>query len=121
MRHSPIRPLDALFSRAPPLHVRLIKMDLQGYECRALDGMRRLLRRRAVQGIRTEVSVPHLEAQGCSAGGMHDRVDELFGRVPRPPPGDSAWTYELATTSSWVAARGRKPLRHAIGVGQNPP
>ena len=63
-----------------------------------------------VQALSTEVSLPHLEAQGCSAGAMHDRVDELFGRVARPQPDAHTWTYELGVTSSWV------PSRRVLGV-----
>ena len=58
-----------------------------------------------VQALSTEVSIPHLEAQGCSAGAMHDRVDELFGRVARPQPDANTWTYELGVTSAWVPSR----------------
>ena len=49
-----IRPLDAIFPRSSRLglgFVRLMKMDVQGFECRALDGMRRLLKRRAVRQL----------------------------------------------------------------------
>ena len=62
-----------------------------------------------VQALSTEVSIPHLEAQGCSAPGMHDRVDELFGRVARPQPDANTWTYELGVTSAWVPSRPPRP------------
>ena len=50
----------------PPGWIRLMKLDIQGLECRALAGMAKLLKGRAVKAIKTEVSQPHLEAQGCS-------------------------------------------------------
>ena len=62
-----------------------------------------------VQALSTEVSIPHLEAQGCSAAAMHDRVDELFGRVARPQLDANTWTYELGVTSSWVPSRPHRP------------
>jgi len=62
-----------------------------------------------VQALSTEVSIPHLEAQGCSAGAMHDRVDELFGRIARPEPDANMWTYELGVTSAWVPSRPHHP------------
>ena len=36
--------------------IRLMKLDVQGFECRALEGMGRLLRAQIVQAIKTEVS-----------------------------------------------------------------
>lgn len=62
-----------------------------------------------VQALSTEVSIPHLEAQGCSAPGMHDRVDELFGRVARPQLDANTWTYELGATSAWAPSRPPRP------------
>lgn len=100
-----VRQLDAIFpTRLPAASFRLMKLDVQGFECRALDGMRRLLQQHAVQAIVTELSVPHLEAQGCSANGMHDRLDELFGgQMARPRQlGAYSWTYEASVVSSWA-------------------
>lgn len=45
--------------------VPLVKMDVQGFECRALRGMRRLLS--TTRALRVELADRWLRAQGCSA------------------------------------------------------
>lgn len=45
---------------------RMAKIDVQGSECSALAGMARLLRKRAVSVLRTEIGENFLRAQGCS-------------------------------------------------------
>eukprot|EP00965_Chrysotila_dentata_P075267 2486181-Pleurochrysis_carterae.AAC.10 len=50
-----------------PPTVGLLKLDVEGYECLALRGMRALLAARAIRSIKTEVFEYSLRAQGCSA------------------------------------------------------
>ena len=61
-----VRQLDALLWRQPPPAIALLKLDVEGYECKAVQGMRRLLAARAVRVIKVEVFDGPLRAQGCS-------------------------------------------------------
>ena len=54
------------------LQVGLLKMDIQGFECQALDGMPSTLQR--VLTIKTEIAPVHLTAQNCSARGLRNRL-----------------------------------------------
>ena len=88
-------------SSAPAPRVALLKMDVQGYECRLLDGAQRLLAARAIRAVKFEVAPRWLHKQGCTAmelytklsgAGFHlwakptDAVEEgledLFGGMP---------------------------------------
>ncbi len=51
--------------RLPP-PVAMMKIDVEGFECRALHGMRRLLGAGAVKTVKVEVFESALRAQGCS-------------------------------------------------------
>jgi len=44
----------------------MMKIDVEGFECRALHGMRRLLGAGAVKTVKVEVFESALRAQGCS-------------------------------------------------------
>jgi hypothetical protein len=50
----------------PPPHIRVLKLDTQGYEVNILKGARRLLAAGAVGVIKTELTRTFLEAQGTS-------------------------------------------------------
>eukprot|EP00966_Prymnesium_polylepis_P328217 7384023-Prymnesium_polylepis.1 len=50
--------------------IRLMKVDVEGFECNVLDGMRQLLHQRAVAAIKSEVSRDVLLRQGCSEEGL---------------------------------------------------
>jgi len=52
--------------KAPPPTVVLLKLDVEGFECKVLHGMRRLLQAHAVRFIKTEVFDYGLRQQGCS-------------------------------------------------------
>jgi len=62
---------DVLWPRSQrsllPPTVSLLKLDVEGYECKALQGMAALLAARAIRLIKTEVFEYGLRAQGCSA------------------------------------------------------
>mmetsp|Transcript_20173 Transcript_20173/g.44039 ORF Transcript_20173/g.44039 Transcript_20173/m.44039 type:complete len:108 (+) Transcript_20173:609-932(+) len=74
-------------------------MDAQGFECRILDGMKKVLA--ATETVRTEAGPRLLQMQGCSTGGMLDRLktsgfaidpmekegpQDVFARRSSPPP-----------------------------------
>ena len=64
-----VRTLDSVLwpeHTAPPPTVLLLKLDVEGFECKALRGMRRLLHARAIRFIKTEVFDYGLRQQGCS-------------------------------------------------------
>ena len=82
-------------------HAPFSQMDVQGFECRAIDGMHELLgERKAVQAIVTEVSQPHLAAQGCSPDEMLNRLRTTFGRVD-VPIGRHSWSYDVSAIAAW--------------------
>lgn len=70
--------------------------------------MATLLAAHAVQAIRTEVSKPHLEAQGCSERGFLERLREHF---VVPIIRGRAWAYDV--TGVW-ARRGPVALSVAL-------
>jgi len=49
---------------------RMAKIDVQGSECLALEGMTKLLSARAVSALRTEIAENFLKAHGCSGAEM---------------------------------------------------
>ena len=57
----------AAAAAAPPPKIALLKLDVEGYECLALQGMSRLLEARAIRAIKVEVFDELLRLQGCSA------------------------------------------------------
>lgn len=61
-----VRRLDDVF--APTLTAPLMKMDVEGYECKAAAGMPKLLTR--VQTLKTEVNQNALRSQKCSGEGL---------------------------------------------------
>jgi FkbM family methyltransferase len=61
------RTLDDVLGEAGVSHVDLLKMDIEGAEGRALDGLGRLLRSRRVTRILLELHPRHLLDQGDSA------------------------------------------------------
>mmetsp|Transcript_20117 Transcript_20117/g.19420 ORF Transcript_20117/g.19420 Transcript_20117/m.19420 type:complete len:321 (-) Transcript_20117:114-1076(-) len=54
----------------PPPNIRLMKLDIQGFEIQMLHGAHNLLKARSIQTIKTELAGKHLQAQGGSALGL---------------------------------------------------
>eukprot|EP00522_Entomoneis_paludosa_P003155 CAMPEP_0172476166 /NCGR_PEP_ID=MMETSP1065-20121228/70242_1 /TAXON_ID=265537 /ORGANISM="Amphiprora paludosa, Strain CCMP125" /LENGTH=457 /DNA_ID=CAMNT_0013234387 /DNA_START=104 /DNA_END=1477 /DNA_ORIENTATION=- len=68
-----VEAIDDLFAAdADAFTVPLMKMDIQGYECFAMDGMQRVLQQ--INVIKTEATALWLDAQGCSEQGLKDRI-----------------------------------------------
>jgi len=65
-----VRTLDNLFPQGMPTTAGVMKMDVQGFECAALNGGRRLLSGGAVRSMFFEVSRLNLEANNCSEAGL---------------------------------------------------
>jgi hypothetical protein len=72
-----VRRLDAVLH--PSIDVALFKLDVEGFECKALDGMGVLLQR--VNILRTEVAPHLLTPHGCATAGLMDRLRKAFSRV----------------------------------------
>ena len=62
-----VRRLDALFSPSLAERVRIVKMDVQGYECNVVRGAERFFERGCVRGTTAELDA-RLKAQHCSEG-----------------------------------------------------
>ena len=65
-------PLDTLF---PSLDVRLAKIDVQGFECRAIRGMRSLVNSGSVGTIKVELAARWLTRQGCAVDTIWDLIE----------------------------------------------
>lgn len=63
--------LDDIFNMDEVV-IPLLKIDIEGFECKALDGMASLLS--TVDSIKTELIGPHLERQGCTVEGLTSRI-----------------------------------------------
>ena len=69
-----VRRLDAVFSPALANLIRVVKIDVQGYECRVLDGDGRGILSTA-HAVYAESSPAHLDVTGCSAVGLRERME----------------------------------------------
>ena len=83
-------------STAPAPRIALLKMDVQGYECRLLAGAQRLLAARAIRTVKLEVAPRWLRKQGCSAMELYTKLRGA-GFHLWMKPGSQA---EVLTTSS---------------------
>jgi len=72
----------------PPPAIALLKLDVEGYECKALQGMQQLLGVHAIRVIKVEVFEYSLRAQGCSAVELQRMLDRAgFHLYVKPPRG----------------------------------
>ena len=116
-----IHPFDALMppgwraSRAMPsttIMAPLMKIDVQGFECRVLQGMRRLLAAHAVGAVFTEVSLSHLARAGCSKAGLLGALKDFGYRVDQPDGPRGHWSWDvLAVVSSSLSNNTRYRTR----------
>ena len=84
--------LDTLLSLDPARRIQLVKMDVEGFEYRVLQGMKGWLKR--VDNVICEVQLQFLERCGASA-------QELFELMHAQ--GFSSWCAEAESNGSWVA------------------
>ena len=81
---------DELWSEPPP-RILVMKMDIQGFEVKALHGARRLLAARAIQHIQLEADPAFLRAQNTSTAELCGLlIDAGFTLSANPCPVDSA-------------------------------
>jgi len=104
-----VEALDNLFHSTTNYTIALMKLDVQGYECLALDGMTNHLLSR-VQMIKTEADPTFLQQQGCTLGGLMDRLreanfsvtqrgSEMVARRDKPPLKAVAWERQIQTAA----------------------
>lgn len=67
-------PWSAEQGRVRPRPIGLLKLDVEGFECKVLDGMRALLAARLVRTLKVEVFDYGLRAQGCTALELQARL-----------------------------------------------
>jgi FkbM family methyltransferase len=65
-----VRRLDDIFPKS--IHVRLMKVDVQGYECEVLRGAKAVLGH--IKSISVEADDRFLRAQGCGTRQLHDTL-----------------------------------------------
>ena len=85
-----------------PSIIPLMKVDVQGFECRALAGMQRLLGYRAVDAIFTEVSRPHLARARCSQEGLLGILRDFGYQVDQPNGPRGFWSWDILAVGSWA-------------------
>ena len=83
-------------STAPAPRIALLKMDVQGYECRLLAGAQRLLAARAIRTVKLEVAPRWLRKQGCSAMELYTKLHGAGFHLWTKPVSEA----EVLTTSS---------------------
>ena len=104
-----VRTLDNLFPQGMPTTAGIMKMDVQGFECAALNGGRRLLSGGAVRSMFFEVSPPNLEANKCSeAGLLRVCVNSGFSCVKRCGGRRCGLMYDM--TAFWIGSGGQGQL-----------
>ena len=77
MGRVPVRRLDSIF--AAPFPVRLMKMDVQGYECNVLRGASRFLDDGCMRTVTAENDESWLRAQHCSSAALRRMLLRVNG------------------------------------------
>lgn len=83
--------LDALLSRKPGRRIQLVKMDVEGFEYKVLQGMKGSLQR--VDNIICEIQLQFLERCGATAQGVFDLMRDH---------GFTSWCAEPESNGTWV-------------------
>lgn len=85
-----VRPLDDVLPA--DLNVTLMKVDVEGYECHAIRGLERLLRRGAVAFAAVEFAERGLRVQGCTSKRLAALLTEYgFPLAPTLPKCAQSW------------------------------
>jgi len=85
--HIQIKALDSL-NVANHLDIPLMKMDIQGFECKAIAGMPQTLSK--VRNVFTEVAPRWLQAQNCSGSELVNMLEDTGFSVSASQPKDVA-------------------------------
>jgi len=109
-----VLPVDAVLPPAA-LVARLIKLDVEGYECRALLGMPRLLSRSC--SIFTETVEMHLRRQNCSKDGLLRQLTRAGFRKERLLPNDGAVFRQAQVAGCWRSSRRGTGRRSSASQG----
>ena len=72
--------------------IRLIKMDVQGFECNVMDAGMGVFQ--SARALKTEVAKPFLDAQNCSVDGLLERIEAAGFQHP-PNNGEAAAYYDI--------------------------
>lgn len=114
----PARPLDTLLGEAALERINLLKMDIEGGEAPALDGLTRCLSEQRVDRILLELHPLHLERQGHSAFGVVRALQAHGYRAWRIDHTSGA--YRRAAMSAVPAASLLAPLSEGSDLGTWP-
>ena len=99
-----VRTVDSLVTALHGASFPGVKIDVQGFECRAVRGMRRLLRTGAVRSLTAEFANNWLGPQGCSSDELLRLLASVgFGANPASPPGCIYSRYGCDLTLHWRA------------------
>ena len=99
-----VRTVDSLVTALHGASFPGVKIDVQGFECRAVRGMRRLLRTGAVRSLTAEFANNWLGPQGCSSDELLRLLASVgFGANSASPPGCIYSRYGCDLTLHWRA------------------
>ena len=99
-----VRTVDSLITALHGASFPGVKIDVQGFECRAVRGMRRLLRTGAVRSLTAEFANNWLGPQGCSSDELLRLLASVgFGANSASPPGCIYSRYGCDLTLHWRA------------------
>lgn len=104
--------------RAAP-RVALLKLDVEGFECKVLGGARRLLAAGAIGVLKVEVFDSMLRLQGCSAVMLQRRLADAGYRLYVAPP-DSRGSAAADAAAAVAADRGVAAALEVLGVELSP-
>ena len=91
---------------SPPPMVAVLKLDVEGYECKALHGAALLLRERAIRAVKTEVFDYGLKRQGCSGVQLQRLLADAGFRLYRRDPGANPLDRPIDPNALWETQLG---------------